>query len=183
MKRRLFRTVLMVTMLAMTACSVDWEDILNDKNLMDNVEVVQLSWEETQVHNPTYGEDHRDFAIYACYEEKSDLGDQYAIDEAKLQNWKNRTLVIAHVYYHAGLNQFSTNVYEKDGKYIIEILEKGIEYNGGIFRTMAFDKCAFAILLDKPGVRPKDIKLKAGILENYPDGTRYHVFLETRKYP
>ena len=182
-KRMFFWAVSMVAMLAMTACSTDWDEILNEKNLLDNVEVVQLDLEESRVSNPTRGEDYQDMAIYACYEDKADLGDWYDIDEAKLLNWDNKTLVIVHLFYRCGLGDFSTGVYEKDGKYVIEVLEDGVQYEGGIFRTMAFDKRIFAFVLDKPGVRPKDVKLKAGIVENDKDGKRFHELLETRMYP
>jgi hypothetical protein len=172
--------VSVVTMLAMSACSTDWDEILNEKNLLDDAEVVQLDTNESKVHKPT---EECDIAIYACYEEKTDLGDMYAIDEAKLLNWKDRTLVIVHVFYCCGLYDFSTEVYEKDGKYVIEVLEEGIQNEGSIFRNMALDKRCFAFILDKPGVSPKDIKLKAGIVKNKKDGKRYHEFLETKIYP
>ena len=80
---------------------------------------------------------------------------------------------MVHVFYHSSISDLTKKVYEKDGKYVIELLE--IETYG--FRNAAVDHKCFGILLDKSDVKKEDIQLKVGIQYFNEKGERYYEFI------
>lgn len=153
----------MMTMLAMSACNNDdFSDILKERNLMtEDIEAFEIGREGRNVTRTDF-EKRNENSLFYCFENKEELKGLYIIDDAKLSNWNNRTLVVVHAFYHAYMGNFTIKVYEKKGKYVIELLEE----KGWDIREMAIDHHCYGILLDKANVNPKDIQVKVGIFHS-----------------
>ena len=158
--RMIYLATLMIGMFIMSACTNedDFSDITDSKNLLtESIEIFELDTKKSAAKCPD--EDLRKGKLYCCFEKESELEGLYTLDDAKLSNWKNRTLVMIDIFYPMYLETFTKKVYEKDGKYVIEFME--IEHSG--FRECATDHKCYGILLDKANVKAKDIQLKVGI--------------------
>ena len=158
--RMIYLATLMMGMFIMSACTNedDFSDITDSKNLLtESIEIFELDTKKSAAKCPD--EDLRKGKLYCCFEKESELEGLYTLDDAKLSNWKNRTLVMIDIFYPMYLETFTKKVYEKDGKYVIEFME--IEHSG--FRECATDHKCYGILLDKANVKAKDIQLKVGI--------------------
>ena len=122
---------LMMAMVVLSACNNDdFSDILKERNLMtENIEVFEVGREGNNVIrtdiNPLC-----DKSLHYCFEKREELDGLYAIDDTKLSNWNNRTLVMVHATYNGYMRDFTIKVYEKKGKYVIELLEKESDTNG-----------------------------------------------------
>ena len=161
-----YLAMLMMAMFAISACNNEDEfsDIMNSNNLLtENIEIFEVERENTTVACPD--KERHTASLFYCYENKSEMNGLYMIDNEDLLNWDNRTLVMVHAFYHSHLGSFTIKVYEKNGKYVIEVTEK--EHSG--FRNAALDNKCFGILLDKANIEAKDILLKVGIY--HPAGT------------
>lgn len=160
-----YLAMLMMAMFAISACNEDeFSDIMNNNNLLtENIEIFEVERENTTVTCPD--KERHTASLFYCYENKSEMNGLYTIDDMDLLNWNNRTLVMVHAFYHSHLGSFTIKVYEKNGKYVIEVTEK--EHSG--FRNAALDNKCFGILLDKANIEAKDILLKVGIY--HPAGT------------
>lgn len=166
--------MLMMAMFIMSACSNedDFSDIMDSNNLLtENIEIFEVERENATV--PCPDKEHHTASLFYCYENKSEMNGLYTIDDMDLLNWNNRTLVMVHVFYHSSICNLTKKVYEKDGKYVIELLE--IETDG--FRNAAVDHKCFGVLLDKSGVKKEDIQLKVGIQYFNEKGERYYKFI------
>ena len=174
MKARIINLMmLMMTMFIMSACNneegvnIDGDDfssIMNEKNLLsDGIEIFELDSKKSTAKCPD--EDFHIGKLHYCFENESELEGLYTLDDAKLSKWNNRTLVMVDIFFPMYLETFTTKVYEKGGKYVIEFME--IEHSG--FRECATDHECYGILLDKANVKAKDIQLKVGIYN--PAGT------------
>ena len=161
--KMIYWVMLTITMLAMSACNNDdFSDILKERNLMtENIEVFEVGREGNNVIRTDINP-HCDKSLHYCFEKREELDGLYAIDDTKLSNWNNRTLVMVHATYHGYMGDFTIKVYEKKGKYVIELLEK----EGWDFRECAFDHHCYGILLDKANINPKDIQIKVGIFHS-----------------
>ena len=171
--RMIYLAMLMMSMFIMSACSNedDFSNIMDSNNLLtENIEIFEIEEANTKVECPD--EDHEAILFY-CFENESELNDLYTIDDMDLLNWNNRTLVMVHVFYHSSICNLTKKVYEKDGKYVIELLE--IETYG--FRNTAVDHKCFGVLLDKSSVKKEDIQLKVGIQHFNEKGERYYKFI------
>lgn len=163
--RIIYLATFVMAMFAIVACSSENEfsDIMNDNNLLtENVEIFEIEEENSNVECPDK-ETYRG-SVYHCFENKDELSGLYKIDDSKLLNWNNRTLVMVDVFYHALLYSFTKKVYKKGEKYVIELFEN----EGSAFREQCIDHRCFGILLDKANVKPEDIKLRTrmGIYES-----------------
>lgn len=157
--RIIYLATLMMAMFITSACSNedDFSDIMDSNNLLtENIEIFEIEEENTKVECPY--EVHK-ASLFYCFENKSELNGLYTIDDMDLLNWNNRTLVIVHAFYHSLFYDFSKKVYEKEGKYVIELLET----NGDGFRNPAYDHKCFGILLNKSDIKKENIQLKVGI--------------------
>lgn len=173
MKARIINLMLMMAVFIMSACSNedDFSDITNRDNLLtENIEIFEIEEANTKVECPN--KDHK-ASLFYCFENKSELNGLYTIDDMDLLNWNNRTLVMVHVFYSASIVNMTKKVYEKEGKYVIELLE--VEHSG--LRNMAVDHRCFGFLLDKSGVKKEDIQLKVGIQYLNEKGERYYKFI------
>lgn len=161
--KMIYLTTLMMAMLAISACNNDdFSDILKERNLLtENIEVFEVGREGQNVIRTDF-EKRNENSLFYCFENREELKGLYIIDDAKLSNWNNRTLVMVHAFYHAYMGNFTIKVYEKKGKYVIELLEE----ERWDFREMAFDHHCYGILLDKANVNAKDIQVKVGIFHS-----------------
>lgn len=172
--KMIYFSMLMMAMFITSACSNedDFSDIMDSNNLLtESIEIFEIEEENTKVECPD--KEYHTASLFNCYENKSELNGLYTIDDMDLLNWNNRTLVVAHAFYHSRFYDFSKKVYEKDGKYVIELLET----NGNGIRFSAYDHKCFGILLDKSNVKKEDILLKVGIQDINEKGERYYKFI------
>ena len=172
--RMIYLAMLMMAMFITSACSNedDFSDIMDSNNLLTkDIEIFEVERENTTVSCPD--KEYHTASLFNCYENKSELNGLYTIDDMDLLNWNNRTLVMVHVFYHSSICNLTKKVYEKDGKYVIELLE--IETYG--FRNTAVDHKCFGVLLDKSSVKKEDIQLKVGIQHFNEKGERYYKFI------
>ena len=181
MKARIINwMMLMMTMFITSACSNeegmniegdDFSSIMNEKNLLsDGIEIFEIDEEKTTIKCPD--ETHKT-SLFHCYENKDELDGLYTIDETKLLNWNNKTLVAVHIFYPSKLCNFTKKVYKKDDKYVIEILE--IDSSG--VRLTAHDSRCFGILLDNSEIKKENILLKVGIQTLDDKGEIYYEYI------
>ena len=171
--RMIYLAMLMMSMFIMSACSNedDFSNIMDSNNLLtENIEIFEIEEANTKVECPD--EDHEAILFY-CFENESELNDLYTIDDMDLLNWNNRTLVVVHIFYPSTMANFTKNVYKKDGKYVVELLER----DSSDIRFMAHDHRCFAFLLDSSNVKKEDIQLKVGIQILNDKGEIHHAFI------
>lgn len=165
--------MLMMAMFIMLACNNedDSSDIMNSNNLLtENIEIFEIEEASTKVECPD--ENHK-ASLFYCFENKSELNGLYTIDDMDLLNWNNRTLVVVHIFYPSTMANFTKNVYKKDGKYVVELLEK----DSSDIRFMAHDHRCFVFLLDSSNIKKEDIQLKVGIQTLNDKGEIHHEFI------
>ncbi len=155
---------MMMAMLITSACSNedDFSDITNSNNLLtESIEIF-----EVDEFLSYYKKETPDRNTFYCFDDKETLYvSGFKIEDTKLLNWENRTLVIVHITHSSQLFDFSMKVYSKNGKYSIECIEN---YEGD-FRFMAVDEKCYGILLDKPNISSGDINLKIDLSCNCDD--------------
>ena len=157
--KMIYLAMLMMAIFITSACTNedDFSDITDSKNLLtENIEIFEIEEANTKVECP---DEDQTTSLFFCFENKDELDGLYTIDETKLLNWKNKTLVVVHIFYPSNLCYFTKKVYKKDDKYVIELLET----NGDGFRNPAYDHKCFGFLLDKSDIKKENIQLKVGI--------------------
>lgn len=153
--RMIYWATMIITMFVVLSCNNedDFSDIMNENNLLsESTEVFEANecprayeWSATP-----------DYTFY-CFDNHEQLAQAgFEVEDTKLLNWRNRTLVMVMMYQSHSLYDFSIKVYSKDGKYVIECIEN----NEGDYRDLVFDEKCYGILLDEPNVRLEDIELK-----------------------
>jgi hypothetical protein len=172
--RIIYLATLMMAMFAMSACSNEEElsDVMDEDNLLsERVEIFEIDSKNTTVECPQ--DKNHTVSLFSCFEDEGELDGLYSFDGKELLNWNNRTLVVVHIFYPSKLVNFTTKIYKKDNKYVIEILEKDCS---GV-RLTALDHRCFGILLDESDVKKEDIQLKVGIQCLDEKGEVYHKFI------
>lgn len=178
--RIIYLAALMMAMFAMSACNNEevnvnddeFSNVMNENNLLsESIEIFEIDSKKTTVECPQ--DKNHTASLFSCFEDESELDGLYSLDGKELLNWGDRTLVTVHVFYSSRLCNFTKKVYKKDGKYVIEILEKDCS---GI-RFTAYDHKCFGILLDESDVKKEDIQLKVGIQYLGEKGEIYHKFI------
>ena len=172
--RMIYLAMLMMAMFITSACSNedDFSDIMDSNNLLTkDIEIFEVERENTTVSCPD--KEYHTASLFNCYENKSELNGLYTIDDMDLLNWNNRTLVVVHIFYPSTMANFTKNVYKKDGKYVVELLER----DSSDIRFMAHDHRCFAFLLDSSNVKKEDIQLKVGIQILNDKGEIHHAFI------